>query len=44
MNVFLEKLIEDGVDPIEYKLMRELNQVFAGNYDISGFANKLLND
>ncbi len=44
MNVFLEKLIEDGVDPIKYKLMRELDQVFAGNYDISGFANKLLND
>lgn len=42
MNVFLEKLLEDGVDPLQYSLMRELEHVFAGNNDISGFVNKLL--
>jgi glycerol-3-phosphate dehydrogenase (NAD(P)+) len=44
MNVFLEKLEEDGVDPLQYVLMRELESVFKGNNDISGFVNKLIKD
>ena len=44
MNVFLEKLVADELDPAQYKLMQELDRVFAGNYDMSGFVNKLLND
>jgi glycerol-3-phosphate dehydrogenase (NAD(P)+) len=42
MNVFLEQLAEHKVDPSQYSLMRELEHVFAGNNDISGFVNKLL--
>ena len=42
MNVFLEKLSEDGVNPLQYCLMRELEHVFSGNTDISGFVNKIL--
>jgi len=42
MNVFLEKLAEDQVNPQQYALMRELESVFRGNNDISGFVNKLL--
>jgi glycerol-3-phosphate dehydrogenase (NAD(P)+) len=42
MNVFLEKLKENKVDPQQYVLMHELESVFSGNNDISGFVNKLL--
>jgi glycerol-3-phosphate dehydrogenase (NAD(P)+) len=42
MNVFLEQLSERGVDASQYSLMKELEHVFNGNNDISGFVNKLL--
>ncbi|NVO18750.1 MAG: NAD(P)-binding domain-containing protein [Bacteroidetes bacterium] len=42
MNVFLEKLSDQNIDPLEYSLMRELEHVFSGNNDVSGFVNKLL--
>lgn len=42
MNVFLEKLTDDKVDPSNYILMRELEKVFDGKNGISGFVNRIL--
>jgi glycerol-3-phosphate dehydrogenase (NAD(P)+) len=42
MNIFLEKLIEHKVDKENFRFMLELEHVFNGNNDISGFVNKLL--
>jgi glycerol-3-phosphate dehydrogenase (NAD(P)+) len=42
MNIFLEKLRNHSVPEENYRFMHELERVFSGKNDITGFVNKLL--
>jgi glycerol-3-phosphate dehydrogenase (NAD(P)+) len=43
MNVFLQKLKDDRVEPRQFQLMSELESIFEGRNDVSGFVNKIIN-
>ena len=44
MNIILKKLIESEMPETGYHMMLQLDKVFAGNTDIAGFVNKMINE
>ncbi|HNX43899.1 MAG TPA: 2-dehydropantoate 2-reductase N-terminal domain-containing protein [Bacteroidales bacterium] len=41
-EIFLEELEKSGLPPEKYPLMRELQQTFQGNHNVSDFVNKII--
>jgi glycerol-3-phosphate dehydrogenase (NAD(P)+) len=44
MSIILKKLIESNMPEKEYHMMHQLDKVFAGNTDIAGFVNMMINE
>jgi glycerol-3-phosphate dehydrogenase (NAD(P)+) len=44
MSILLEKLAESNMPETGYHMMVQLDKVFAGNTDIAGFVNKMINE
>jgi len=44
MSIILGKLAESNMPETGYHMMLQLDKVFAGNTDIAGFVNKMIND
>ena len=44
MSIILKKLVESEMPETGYHMMLQLDKVFAGNTDIAGFVNKMINE